>query len=205
MVRVISEPVGQLGRTEKAHLSHRQVAIGGLLIAAIFVGSIDIAMRAYSAIGTQPQTEKIVSGKIQDRLIAVVADSQTALQTSTSLGAVKTPQTSDPSASNPRSDVIGVFSVSNIHPTDGFVTTPATRPAASTRPNLAVSSTPVAQSQTAEEHHLVPVPTRKPKNLKSKEPPSSTAELKARAGRQEEEGPKPLAFGSIGYNYDPQR
>ena len=50
-----------------------QGAVIGLLIAAIFVGSIDVAMRAYSAIGTQPKAEKVVSVKIQDRLIAAVA------------------------------------------------------------------------------------------------------------------------------------
>ena len=38
-----------------------------------------------------------------------------------------------------------------------------------------------------------------------KEPPSSTAELKAKVEGQEEGGPKPLAFGSIGYNYNPQQ
>jgi len=183
----------------------RQGAIIGLLIAAIFVGSIDVAMRAYFAIGTQPQTEKVGSVKIQDRLIAVVADSQKALQTSTSPGVVKPLQTSDPSASNPGSDVTGVFSVSNIHPTDGFVTAPATRPASSTYPDSAVSSTPPSQSRTAAGPHLVSLPTRKPKRPMAKEAQSSTADLKAKAGGQEERGPKPLAFGSIGYNYNPQQ
>jgi hypothetical protein len=178
----------------------RQGAVIGLLIAAIFVGSIDVAMRAYSAIGTQPKTEKVVSVKIQDRLIALVADSQKAIQTSASPGAVK-PQTSDPSASNPGSDVTGVFSVSNIHPTDGFVTAPATRPASSTHRNVALSSTPASQSRT--EPHLVSVPMRKPKKPIAKEAQSSTAELEAKAEGQEERGPKPLAFGSIGYNYNP--
>jgi hypothetical protein len=179
----------------------RQGAVIGLLIAAIFVGSIDVAMRAYSAIGTQPKTAKVVSVKIQDRLIAVVADSQKAIQTSASPGAVK-PQTSDPSASNPGSDV-RVFSVSNIHPTDGFVTAPATRPASSTHRNVALSSTPASQSRT--EPHLVSVPMRKPKPPIAKEAQSSTAKLKAKAEEQEEIVPKPLAFGSIGYNYNPQQ
>ena len=202
--RVTSKPVCQLRRAQKAHLMRRQGAILGLLIAAIFVGSIDVALRAYSAIGTQPQTEKVASVKIQDRLTAlVVEDSQKAVGTSTSLGAVKPLHTPDPSASNPGSDVTGVFSVSNIHPTDGFVTAPATRPAASTHPNLAVSSTPASPSRIAS--HLVSLPTRKPKRPIAKEPPSSTAELKAKAEGQEEGGPKPLAFGSIGYNYNPQQ
>jgi hypothetical protein len=206
MVRVNSEPVCQLRRAQEAHLIRRQGAIIGLLIAAIFVGSIDVALRAYSAIGTQPQTEKVASVKIQDRLTAlVVEDSQQALGTSTSLGAVGPLHTSDPSASNSGSDVTGVFSVSNIHPTDGFVTAPATRAAASTHPNLAVSSTPASQSRIAAESHLVSLPTRKPKRPVAKEPPSSTTELNAKAEGQAEAGPKPLAFGSIGYNYNPQQ
>ena len=188
--------VRQLRRAQKAYLMRSQGAVIGLLIAAIFVGSIDVAMRAYSAIGNQPKTEKVVSVKIQDRLIAVVADSQEAIQTSTSPGAVK-PQTSDLSAPNPGSDVTGVFSVSNIQPTDGFVTAPATRPV--------LSSTPASQSRTAAEPHLVSVPMRKPKKPIAKEAQSSTAELEAKAEGQEDRGPKPLAFGSIGYNYNPQQ
>jgi hypothetical protein len=195
MVRVNSEPVCQIRRVQTAPVT--QGAIIGLLIAAIFVGSIDVALRAYSALGTHPQTAKLVSPKIQDRLIALVADSQKAPQST-----VKPLPTSDPSASNPGSDVTGVFSVSNIHPTDGFVTAP--RPAASTHPNLAVSSTPASKSRTAAKPNLVAIPTRKPKKPIAKEPPSSTTELKAKAGTQEEGGPKPLAFGSIGYNYNPQ-
>ena len=196
--------VRQLRRVHEAHLMRGQGAVIGLLIAAIFVGSIDVAMRAYSAIGTQPKAEKVVSVKIQDRLIAAVADSQEAIQRSTSPGAVK-PQTSDPSAPNPGSDVTGVLSVNNIRPTDGFVTAPATRPEPSTHRNLALSSTPASQSRAAVEPHLVSLPTRKPKTPIAKETQSSTAELKAKAEEQEEIGPKPLAFGSIGYNYNPQQ
>ena len=177
-----------------------------MLIAAIFVGSIDVALRAYSAMGTQPQTEKVASVKIQDRLAALmVEDSEKAVGTSTSLAAVEPLHTPDPSVSNPGSDVTGAFSVSNIHPTDGFVTASMTRRAASTHPNLAVSSTPASQPRIAAESHLVSLTTRKPKRPIAKEPPSSPAELKAKAEGQEEEGPKPLAFGSIGYNYNPQQ
>ena len=50
--------VRQLRRVQKAHLMRRQGAVIGLLIAAIFVGSIDVAMRAYSAIGTQLRQKK---------------------------------------------------------------------------------------------------------------------------------------------------
>jgi hypothetical protein len=182
----------------------RQGTIIGLLIAAIFVGSIDVAMRAYSAKGTQPQAEKVVSVKIQDRLIAVVADSQKTFQTSTSPGAVKPLQTSDPSASNPGSNSTGEFSVSNIHPTDGFVTAPARHPASATQSDTAISSTSSSQSRTAAGPNLVPLTKRKPKRPIAKETQSNTAELKAMAVRQKQE-PKPMAFGTIGYNYNPQQ
>jgi hypothetical protein len=183
----------------------RQGALIGLLIAAIFVGSIDVAMRSYFAIGAQPQIEKVVSAKIQERLIA--ADLPKAVQASISLAAAKPLQTSDPSASKPESDVTGVevFSVSNIHPTDGFVTVPARHPASAAQPDSAISSTSASQSRTAAGPHLVPLTKRKPKRPIAKEEQSNPAELKPMAVRQEEQGPKPMAFGTIGYNYNPQQ
>jgi hypothetical protein len=176
-----------------------------LLIAAIFVGSIDVAMRTYFAIGPQPQTGKVVAAKIQDRLIA--ADLAKAVQTSISPAAAKPLQTSVPSASNPGSNVTGVevFSVSNIHPTDGFVTAPARHPASATQSDTAISSTSSSQSRTAAGPHLVPLTKRKPKRPIAKETQSNTAELKAMAVRHEKQEPKPMAFGTIGYNYNPQQ
>ena len=50
MVRVSFEPFCQLRRVGTPHLMQRR-AIIGLLMAAIFVGSIDVAIRAYFAIG----------------------------------------------------------------------------------------------------------------------------------------------------------
>ena len=193
-------PIAQL----KPRFIERQGPLIGLLIAAIFVGSIDVAMRTYFAIGGQPQTEEVVSAKIQDRLIA--ADLAKAVQTSISLAAVKPPQTSDPPAPEPGSDVTEAeaFSVTNIHPTDSFVTAPARQPASATQPDSATSSTS-AQSRTAAGPHLVPLTKRKPKRPIAKEAKSNAAELRASAVRQEEQGPKPMAFGSIGYNYNPQQ
>jgi len=189
----------------KPRLMRRQRALIGLLIAAIFVGSIDVAMRTYFAIGAQPQIEKVVSAKIQDRLIA--ADLPKAVQTSVSLAAAKPLQTSDPSASKPGSDVTGVevFSVSNINPTDGFLTVPARHPASAAQPDSAISSTSAPQSRTAAGPHLVPLTKRKPTRPIAKEAQSNAAESKAKAVQQEEQGTKPMAFGSIGYNYNPQQ
>ena len=133
-------------------------------------------MRTYFAIDAQPQT-----AKIQDRLIAV--DLAKAVQTSISLAAAKPLQTSDPSASKPESDVteVEVFSVSNIHPTDGFVTAPARHPASATQSDTAISSTSSSQSRTAAGPHLVPLTKRKPKRPIAKETQSNTAESRAKA------------------------
>jgi hypothetical protein len=203
---VFDPPHRPTGQSLIAQLKpRRQGALIGLLIAAIFVGSIDVAMRTYFAIGPQPQTGKVVAAKIQDRLIA--ADLAKAVQTSISLAAAKPLQTSDPSASKPESDVteVEVFSVSNIHPTDGFVTAPARHPASATQSDTAISSTSSSQSRTAAGPHLVPLTKRKPKRPIAKETQSNTAELKAIAVRHEKQEPKPMAFGTIGYNYNPQQ
>jgi hypothetical protein len=204
-------PPGQSLITQlKPRLMQRQGALIGLLIAAIFVGSIDVAMRTYFATSA---TE--VSAKIQDRLIA--ADLAKAVQKSISLAAAKPLQTSEPLAPKPGSDITGVevFSVSNIHPTDGFVIAPARHPASASESDSAISSTSASQSRTAAEPHLVPLTKRKPKRPIAKEARSNTAELKAmgvrqeeprpKPMRQEEQGPKPMAFGSIGYSYNPQQ
>jgi len=206
---VVDPPHRSPGQSLIAQLNprfiERQGPLIGLLIAAIFVGSIDVAMRTYFAIGGQPQTEEVVSAKIQDRLIA--ADLAKAVQTSISLAAAKPPQTSDPPAPEPGSDVTEaeVFSVTNIHPTDSFVTAPARQPASATQPDSATSSTSASQSRTAAGPHLVPLTKRKPKRPIAKEAKSNAAELRASAVRQEEQGPKPMAFGSIDYNYNPQQ
>ena len=186
-----------------------QGTIVGLLIAAIFVGSLDVALRIYSEIGTHPQieTEKLV--KFQDRLIAVLGDAQKPIQ-ATSIGAVTPLESSEPSTSNLGSDE--AFNVSNIQPTDGFVIAPATRPTSSTHPNL--DSNPGSQSGPAAGLQPVALPIRKPKRAvairaaesKAKiENPKEITEKPKEEANPEVRGPKPLAFGTIGYNYNPQQ
>jgi hypothetical protein len=172
----------------------------GLLIAVMFIGSIDVALRSSFVTTTQPQEEKPAFAKIQDRLIAVA---EPARARSVSL------QTSEQSDSTPRVSVAEVeaFSVNNIHPTAGFVT----HPASSTQQDSAtlVSS----QSRIAAEPPAVPLPRRKPSSasaLPVKRPitkETNTTTVKQNPMDQEhgEQMPKPMAFGSIGYNYDPQR
>jgi hypothetical protein len=216
MVRVGSEPVWRLRRDahprwsskfslgDLLRLMQRQSALVGLLIAAIFVGSIDVAMRTFFARGTQPHTEKLASAKMHDRL---EPDTAKTGQISNRPDA-RTPQTSNPSEPKAEiglTEVVEGFSVSNIHPTDGFVTASATHSASSTQPNSAVRAASASQSRTAAEPHSVPLPRRKPKRPIAKEAQSSTAELKRTDDQRQGEGePKPMAFGSIGYNYNPQ-
>jgi hypothetical protein len=175
-----------------------------LLIAAIFV-----ALRSSFVTGPQPQKEKPAFAKIQDRLIAVV-EPETAKEVQTSIPreASKPLQASNHSDSKPGIGVAAVeeaFSVSNIHPTDGFITASTTHTASSTQRDSAASPTFMsAQSRIAAEPHAIPaLPRRKPKS--TKEAQSTTAEQKPMDQEQGLQMPKPMAFGSIGYNYDPQR
>jgi hypothetical protein len=215
MVRVGSEPVRRLRRDahprwsskfslgDLSRLMQRQSALVGLLIAAIFVGSIDVAMRTFFARGTEPHTGKSASAKIQVRLEPDTA--KTGQASRPDARALQTSSPAEPKAEIGLTAVEG-FSVGNLHPTVGFVTASATHPASSTQPNLAVRAVAASQSRTAAEPHSVPLPRRKPKRPIAKEAQSSTAELKRTDDQRQAEGePKPMAFGSIGYNYDPQK
>ena len=213
MVRAGSEPFWQLRRRQQelgVHLTGRRGVLIGLLIAAIFVGSIDVALRSSFVTGPQPQKEKPAFAKIQDRLIAVV-EPETAKEVQTSIPreASKQLQASNHSDSKPGIGVAAVeeaFSVSNIHPTDGFITASTTHTASSTQRDSAASPTFMsAQSTIAAEPHAVPPSRRKPKRPTTKEAQSTTAEQKPMDQEQGLQMPKPMAFGSIGYNYDPQR
>jgi hypothetical protein len=208
MVRADSEPFWQLRRRQQelgVHLTGRRGVLIGLLIAAIFVGSIDVALRSSFVTGPQPQKEKPAFAKIQDRLIAVV-EPETAKEVQTSIPreASKPLQASNHSDSKPGIGVAAVeeaFSVSNIHPTDGFITASTTHPASSTQQDSAASPTFMsAQSRIAAEPHAVPPLRRKPKRPTTKEAQSTTAEQKPMDQEQGLQMPKPMAFGSIGYN-----
>jgi hypothetical protein len=183
----------------------RRGFLTGVLIVAISLGSVEVAMRIF-AIGTQPHLDKTTSAKILDRQITVVEpDTAKAVQTSKPPDASKPLQTSKPAGFKTElgAPEAEVFNVGNIHPTEGFVTS-GTHPASAPQQE-AVNPTSASQSRTAAEPHLIPLPTKKPQRPTAKGAQSSTAELKRKAPRQGEREPKPMAFGSIGYNYDPQR
>ena len=200
MVRAGSEPIWQLRRRQPklgVHLTRPQAVLIGLLTAVIFVGSIDVSLRSSFVTGPQPLKEKPAFAKIQDRLVAVA---EPTIAKSVSL------QTSEQSDLRASVAEVEAFSVSNIHPTDGFVTGSKAHPASSTQQDSAASPTfKSSQPRTAAEPHAVPLPRRKPKRPTAKEAQSTTAKQKPMDQEQGEPMPKPMAFGSIGYNYNPQR
>jgi len=179
-------------------MRRRRILIG-VLIAATFIGSIDVALRSDYVTATAPQKEKPAFAKFQDRLIAV-AEPVTARSVS-----LRNPEQSDSVAE------AEAFSVNNIHPTASFVT----HPASSTQQDSAPSPTLVSsQSRVAAGPHTVPLPRRKPSSapvLRAKRPITTEAQtttVKQILPMDQEQGeqmPKPMAFGSIGYNYNPQQ
>jgi len=204
MVRGDSEAFRQLRRRQYQlyagiHLMRRRRILIGVLIAATFIGSIDVALRSDYVTATAPQKEKTAFAKFQDRLIAV-AEPVTARSVS-----LRNPEQSDSVAE------AEAFSVNNIHPTASFVT----HPASSTQQDSAPSPTLVSsQSRVAAGPHTVPLPRRKPSSapvLRAKRPITTEAQtttVKQILPMDQEQGeqmPKPMAFGSIGYNYNPQQ
>ena len=209
MVRAESEPFWRLQRRQQeldVRLVLRQGILFGLLIAATFIGSIDVVLRSSFVTATQPQLEKPAFAKIQDRLTAMA---EPPMPRSVS------PQTSEQSDSTPQVNVAEVeaFGVNNIRPTNGFVTHPASSMQQDSAASpIVVSSVVSSQSMIAAKPHAVPLPRRKPSSapaLREKRPITKEAQTTTvkQQPMEQEQGtqPKPMAFGSIGYNYDPQR
>ncbi len=211
-------------RWSKFHLGDRLMqrrgAFVGLLMAVVFVGSIDVAIRAFA---TGAETSgKAVSLETQGHQIAA-ATSETAKAVQSSSPLPNGPTTAQsPSEPKPESDLTeaGGFSVSNTHPTDGSTSKPS--PAslspseASAEPASVANPTSVSQPDSAtqpdepdaaaqpDQSDAMPLPTRKPEGLIAKEASRSKATLKRIAQRRGEREPKPMRFGNIGYNYNAQ-
>ena len=175
-------------------LSRIQTVPNGFRTAILFGVVVGGAALVYLAIGTHPYQSKLGTVKIQDRLIAVAASRTAHVDAETS--ALSPP--------NSRKDGIEGFSVNNIRPTNGFVAARATRPTSPIHKNAAVNPTSPSKSRTAAGALSVSLPTRKPRPI-PKKAQSSTAQPKAKTVTEVEAKPKPLAFGSIGYNYDPRQ
>jgi hypothetical protein len=190
-------------------LMQRRGVFVGLLIAAVFGGSIDVAMRTF-AIGAET-SEKAASPKAQDlQIAAAVPDTAKPVQiNSTPPNAPKTIQSLEP---KPEIDVTKGedLSISNIRPTDGFTSkasTSVSQSEAPAKPDSVTNSTSVSQLDSAaqsDQADAVPLPARKPDGPIAKEGPRTKATSKRIAQRRGEREPKPMRFGSIGYNYNAQ-
>jgi hypothetical protein len=190
--------------------------LAGLLIAAMFVGSIDVAMRAF-AIGAET-SQKAASPRTDNmQTVPAAPDTAKAVQTSfTPQDAAKTVRS--PSEAKPEIDLAEqsrVLSVSNIDPTDGFTSklSPLSPSKASAEPESITNTTHVSQSDSAagpdqpdaatqpDQFDTMPLPTRKPEGPIAKETPRGKTALKQIARRRGDGEPKPLRFGNIGFNY----
>jgi hypothetical protein len=200
MVRANSEPLLQLRLRQQAlstRVTRLQGVLVGLLIAAILTGSI-AALRSSFPTAAQPRPALL---KIQDRLSALA---EPAAARSVFL------QTSEQSDFRLRTATAEVeaFSVGNIRPTNGFIT----KSASSTQPDLAPTQARSSPSMVAAEPRVVPLPRRKPNRAalpRAKRPiaeeAQTTTDTQKPLEQEQSEQPKPMAFGAIGYNYDPQR
>jgi hypothetical protein len=198
-------------------MQHRRV-LAGMLIAAMFVGSIGLAMRTF-AIGAET-SQKVASQRTDNmQIVAAAPDPAKAVQTSFApQDAAKTVRS--PSEAKPEIDLTeesGVLGVSNIHPTDGFTSklSPGSlSPSeASAEPESVSNTTRISQSDPAagldqpdaaaqpDQFDTMPLPTRKPEGPVSKEAPRGKAALKRMSHRREDGEPKPLRFGTIGFDY----
>src|SRR6476620_3702374 len=168
-----------------------QSVLAGLVVIAVAVTAVDLATQSTFATGGNAQLAKSDSSKFQDRA-------------STERAA---PLWTKPKDSQPATAVseAKVFSVSNSHPTGGFViASTATSVSQQAQPYTEPTQSPVFQSETAETSGDVPLPTKKP-DKPSVKAQANTATLRRTAQRPKGKEPRPMQFGTIGYNYVPQR
>ena len=175
----------------------RQKILIGLLIAATLMGSIDVALRSDYVTAAAPQKEKPPFAKFQDRLIAAA---EPATARSVSL------QTPGQSASVAEAEA-------------SASTTFTRRPASSRNPhhrrsrpqepaqllyrrNQALLRSPIQFRSQEEAQQRPRAPSEKADNERSTNDHRQTNTNGRRARRTM---PKPMAFGSIGYNYNPQQ
>ena len=172
----------------RRHVRPQGIA-AGLLVMAVFIGTLDFAMKSSSATGNKAHTANSVTPKFQDR-------------PSTALAGLR-PLWTNPSASKPALDLTEaeVFNVSNGHPTGGFVL--ASNQTSESETESVARPTQVFQSIAGTE--AVPLPTKKPDRSFVKEAQPNAATLKRIAQRPRGREPKSMRFGIIGYNYNPQQ
>jgi hypothetical protein len=149
-------------------------------------------MKSSSATDNKAQIANSVAPKFQDR--------------PSTEPAAATPPWANPLGLKPAIDLTEAeaFSVSNGHPTGGFVL--ASKTSESQTESVAQASPiPVPQSVAAAGTDAVPLPTKKPERPSVKEARPNTPTLKRMAQRPKVREAKPMQFGIIGYNYSPQQ
>jgi hypothetical protein len=160
--------------------------LAGLLIIAVAVGILDLTMKSSFVTGSNSATSKF-----QDRPSNALAASM--------------PQTNSVQ-SRPAIDLkqVEVFSVSSGHPTGGFVVASRQPSESETKPvEQDPRPPPASQPAIAATSGGVPLPTRKPNEPFKAQADNVTP--KRTAQRQKLTKPKSMQFGTIGYNYNPQR
>ena len=187
----------------------RQQGSSRLLIVLVFAGSIGVVILVALAIGAETPREDTASPKLQYRQIAAAAPD-----------AARPFQTSNFSASSLAIDHFGSQSVAQ---RDSVSDPPATSQSDSdTQRDSVANPSSVSESDSVAQHDSVanptyvsqldsaaqldsvPLPTRKPEKPLAKDALPSAAVVKRMAQRQGEREPKPMRFGSFGYNYTPQ-
>ena len=200
------------------HFLLRPVSLKGLLIVPVFAGSIGVAILASFAIGAQAPTDYTPSPKQRYRQIAEIApdatgpsqtsnlsESQPAIEHSASQSesAAQPDSVTKPDSVSQSESAAQPDSVSNPPSVSqsesaamqaSSVPEPPSVSQSSTQADLVSDPPSVSQSESAPQLALVPLPTRKP------EKPNTTT-VKRVAKRHVEGEPKPMQFGSFGYNY----
>ena len=170
----------------------QQGIAAGLLVIAVLLGAVDLAMKSSSASGSKAHLAKSVTPKFQDRPPFELA--------------APAPLSTNPLEPTPPPDLAAaeVFNVSNGHPMGGLVRVLNKTLESETEPPAQMHRpTPIFQSETAAGTGSVPLPTKRPVRSSVKEAQPKAATSRRVVQRPQE--PKPMPFGIIGYNYNPQR
>jgi hypothetical protein len=170
----------------------QQGIAAGLVGIAVLLGAVDLAMKSLPASGSKAQLTKSATPKFHDRPPFELA--------------APIPLSTSPSEPTPPPDLTTaeVFDVSNGHPTGGLVQVLKKTEESETEPPAQVHHpTAIFQSETAVGAGSVPLPTKRPVRSSVKEAQPKAATPRTVVQRPQE--PEPMPFGTIGYNYNPQR
>ena len=201
--RAYNRPVSRrpnLDLIEVACRRPRQGIVAGLLVMVVFVGALDFAMKSSSATGNKVHSANSVNKAYGANSVVPKFEDRPSTELAT-----PTAFRTKPSELKPALDLkeVEVFDVSNGHAMGRFVlasnVASVSQAEAVAQPHKEPNPTPVFQSEVAATSDEVPLPTRKP------DKPSVKAQANRIVPREKRREPKPMQFGTIGYNYSPQQ